>query len=58
MPPNQRRPTGAFRIAFMTSVGVASAVSSPSSARTSTLSGIAFEWRENTPPPAEITLLS
>ncbi len=58
MPPNQRRPTGADRIAVITSAGLASVRSKPSAARASGESAIVFAAREKTPPPVEIRPLS
>ena len=58
MPPKNSRSTGAFRIAFITSAGVALALARPSSACVSFDSAIAFDERGNTPPPLEISFLS
>ena len=58
MPPFHSRSTGARRIAWMTSVGVARSASVPSAARASGDSAIDFALRGNTPPPAEISSLS
>ena len=58
MPPFQNRSTGAFRIAFISSFGLALSLAKPSAARTSGLSGIDFAARGQTPPPGLIRLLS
>ena len=58
MPPKNNRSTGAFRIAFITSCGVALALARPIAACASFDSAISFSERGNTPPPLEISVLS
>ncbi len=58
MPPKNSRSTGAFRIAFMISCGVALSLAKPIACCASFDSAISFNERENTPPPLEISFLS
>ena len=58
MPPKNSRSTGALRIAFIISAGVAFALAKPIAACASGDSAISFSEREKTPPPAEISDLS
>ena len=58
MPPNQRRSTGAFRIADRISAGRALALLSFRSFFASGDSAICFSAREKTPPPFEISARS
>ena len=58
MPPKNSRSTGALRIAFITSCGVALALAKPIAACACGDSVISLSARENTPPPWEISDLS
>ena len=58
MPPKKSSSTGALRIAFITSCGVARALAKPIAACACGASTISFAARENTPPPGEMSDLS
>jgi len=58
MPPNQRRSTRAFRIAFMISVGVAVVFFRPMAEAAASDRVMDFCVRGKMPPPAEIFDLS
>ena len=58
MPPNQRRSTGAFKMAESISVGRALALPSLRTFFISGESAICFSAREKTPPPLEMSVRS
>ena len=58
MPPKNNRSAGAFRIAFITSCGVALALARPMAPCASFDSAISFSERGKMPPPLEINVLS